>query len=61
VFGLVDPQPDSDGEQVPVRDHVLAGVLQRADDHDADRPALREPSARGMAPNPQGRNTRPGA
>ena len=47
VFGFVDPQPDPDGEQVPLRDDVLARVLHRADDDDADGAALGEQQRQG--------------
>jgi hypothetical protein len=40
LVGLIQPQRDAGREQVAEADHVLARVLQRADDADADRPTL---------------------
>ena len=47
VLGLVQPEPDPDGEQVPLRQHVLARVLDRPDHDNTDRPALGQQQAEG--------------
>ena len=49
MLGLVDPQPDPDGEQVPLREHVLARVLDRPDHHDPDGAALGQQQRRGRS------------
>ena len=47
MVGFVDAEADADGEQVPLRDHVLAGVLHRPDHDDPDRAALGEQQRQG--------------
>jgi hypothetical protein len=40
VLGLVQPQADPDRKQVPLRQHVLARVLNRSHHDNTDGPAL---------------------
>ena len=61
VLGLADGQADPDREQVALRDHVLARVLQRPDDHDTDGAALGQQQRQGgVDPLPHGAVGDPG-